>query len=58
MICPIFLIGEFKIPSQERELVAQRLETWFLNCEVAGSVPIRLRWCALLKSFEEREIAV
>ena len=28
------------------------------NCEVAGLVPIRLRWCALLKSYKQDETAV
>ena len=31
---------------------------WLSNCAVAGSVPTRLRWCALLKSSKQNKIAV
>ena len=31
---------------------------WLSNCEVAGSVPTRVRWCALLKSSKQNETAV
>ena len=31
---------------------------WLSNCELAGSVPTRLCWCALLKSSKQNETAV
>ena len=34
------------------------VRVWLSNCEVAGSVPTRLRWCALLRSSKQSETAL